>query len=302
MWLILVLYMVLASAFTFGKAVLAYTQPIFFIGIRMVFAGIILLGYTYMRTSTLPSIRMRHAVPLFVQIIFFHIYLTYICEFVALQYVTSWKASLLFNLSPFITALFSYHFFQERLGVQKWLGLALGCVGFIPVLIMHGPTEGASLFFISWPEFLLLISVVSSVHGWLVMKKLIGQGYNPIYINGVGMFIGGTLALLTSLVVETGPRLIVHTTMLHTLALFCGYTMGLILVANIIFYNLYGFLLQRYSATLLSFAGFTCPLFTAFYGWLFLGEQVQGWFFLSILMIFGGLYIFYRDELAQVRG
>ena len=44
------------------------------------------------------------------------------------------------------------------------------------------------------------------------------------------------------------------------------YSFALVIIANIIGYNLYGYLLSRYSATFLSFAGFMTPLFAALLG------------------------------------
>ena len=74
------------------------------------------------------------------------------------------------------------------------------------------------------------------------------------------------------------------------------YSLSLILIANIICYNLYGYLLSRYSPTFLSFAGFMTPLFAAFLGWLFLGEQVTWHFFATIGFVILGLYLFHEKK------
>jgi drug/metabolite transporter (DMT)-like permease len=73
----------------------------------------------------------------------------------------------------------------------------------------------------------------------------------------------------------------------------------MIIIANIIFYNLYGYLLHFYSATWLSFVGFITPLFAALYGWLFLNETIGWAYFISIFIVFWGLYLFYQDELKK---
>ena len=44
MMLLVVLYMLFASTFTIGKAALAYTTPILFIGMRMVIGGFYCCG------------------------------------------------------------------------------------------------------------------------------------------------------------------------------------------------------------------------------------------------------------------
>jgi len=71
----------------------------------------------------------------------------------------------------------------------------------------------------------------------------------------------------------------------------------LILVANIIFYNFYGFLLKKYTPTFLSLVGLLGPAFTAFLGWIFLGEKAGWEFFVSLAMVMVGAIIFYLDEL-----
>ena len=139
--------------------------------------------------------------------------------------------------------------------------------------------------------------------------------YTPFMINGVAMFSSGIAAIITSLMLEKRPllklpsyameKLGVHLTWLKsifgTLGLkllpLIGYTSLLILIANIIFYNFYAHLLKKYSATFMSFVGFTAPLFAAFFGWVFLGETISRSFFVSVFVVGLGLYIFYRAEL-----
>ncbi len=296
MLLVLFLYMLFASTFTLGKAVLAYIDPIFFIGIRMVAGGLLLLGYQYFFNYRQWRFEKKD-IYLFVHIIFFHIYLAFVLEFWALQYVASAKACLLFNLSPFITALFSRYLLDEYLRGRQWLGLAIGFIGFLPVLVTYVSTEATAgaLGFFSAPEVALLIAVCSSAYGWIVLKKLVvKKGYSIVMVNGVGMMGGGLLALITSYIWEGMSVVPMATT---DFVMLFSYTFALILIANVICYNLYGFLLKRYSATYLAFSGFTTPLFAALFGWLFLKETLSWNFFVTVGLVFIGLYLFYKDEL-----
>ena len=74
---------------------------------------------------------------------------------------------------------------------------------------------------------------------------------------------------------------------------------ALIVISNLLAYNLYGVLLKRFSATFLSFAGFSTPLITAFFGWFFLGEQITWGFVLCASVVFLGLGLFYQEELRH---
>ena len=74
---------------------------------------------------------------------------------------------------------------------------------------------------------------------------------------------------------------------------------ALIIVSNLLAYNLYGALLKRFSATFLSFAGFSTPLITAFFGWAFIHETVSWGFIGCAVIVFIGLGLFYQEELRQ---
>ncbi len=308
--LVFLLYIFFASTFTFSKAVLSYGRPIFFIAIRMMSAGILLLLYDYFFSQK--QLIVKKSKGLFIQFILFAIYFAFVFEFIGLVHVTSAKACLLYNLSPFITALFSYFIFKESLTKIQWLGLFIGFIGFLPVLMAQQPFETLVDHFLSLPELLVIFSTIAASYGWIVMKELMINGYSAIFINGIGMFGGGVLALITSLIWEKAPRVFEEKNISFLLKIFPTmspeivgfimfgwYTLLLILVGNIISYNLYGYLLTRYSATFLSFAGFTTPLFAALFGWFFLDEQVSWQFFLTVIIVFVGLYLFYKDELPK---
>lgn len=315
MWLVLLLYSLMASTFTIGKIAVSYIMPVFFIGIRMIIGGMLLLLYTYFFNKK----HWRFSWSdwwLFTQIVLFHIYCSYIFEFWGLQYLSSSKVSLYFNFSPFVTALFSYFLLSERLSHKKWIGLFIGFVGMIPLMVgqSNNVISGGFLSF-SWADLAIMFSVICSAYGWMVMHELVvKRRYVPFMVNGFGMFIGGIAALLTSAFVEGWPPALCtpisvagtfsalleqswgcYVAALVITALSVGF---LIIVGNIICYNLYGFLLHRYSATFISFAGFTTPIFTAIYGWFLLGERVSISFVLCLILLSAGLYLFYQDELG----
>jgi drug/metabolite transporter (DMT)-like permease len=184
---------------------------------------------------------------------------------------------------------------------KKIVGLVIGFLGFIPILMSSAPQEliAGHWGFLSFPELMLLVSVLSSVVGWLIFKNLITKhGYSPFLINGYGMLIGGLMALITSFAIEGIPH-IGLTGSPEEITAFIEYTALMIVVANIIAYNLYGYLLHVYSPTLLSFFGFTTPLFTALYGFIFLHEPISAAFVASLILVSVGLFLFYQEELKS---
>lgn len=313
--------MLFASTFTIGKAALAYTTPIFLIALRMLCAGTLLLVYQYYYHY--PSWRCdKRDWYDFFRISLFEYYGAFVLEFIALQWLTSAKACLIYNISPFITAVLAFAVLGERMTIKQTLGLVIGFIGFIPVLMASSAVEqpfNSSLFF-ALPELLQLGSVICASYGWILLKRTQCKGYTTVMINGITMLGAGIMAFITSLVVEGQPVLtppgnclsyslpwLCNFFSLYTdygqyfasITLFVGYTLALVIIANIIGFNLYGYLLSRYSTTFLSFTGSITPFFAAFFGWLFLGETIGPEFFITGIILFFGLTIFYQDELIK---
>jgi len=305
---VLLMYFLMASTFTLAKAAIAIIPPLSFVAIRMIVSGVLLLGFLYFfKKESWRSWKSDWW--LFLQVILFHIYAVYAFEFWALQWVTSSKACLLYNLTPFITALLMYFLYHERLNKQKIIGLIIGFVGLLPLL--DGDTR--SVFKISVPDMALLVAVASGAYGWILLKELVvHRGYSSFLVNGVGMIGGGLLAGLTALWVEgfppqitvayTEPLVIgplIFSPFAASLLLVAGYLVALIIIANIVGYNLYAQLLHRYSTTFLALAGSITPLFAGLLGWFFLGEQITGVFLCALTITTLGLAIFYAQELKE---
>src|SRR5690606_27797813 len=126
------LYLFFASTFTLGKAALMYVPPLLFIGVHITLGGILLLTYSWaVKRSSLRIAPKDYGA--FANIIFFHIYLSYILEFWGMEQISSAKACLMYNMSPFFTAVLSYFFLSERFSKYQILGLIISFVGFVPV-------------------------------------------------------------------------------------------------------------------------------------------------------------------------
>ncbi|MBI2345064.1 DMT family transporter [Candidatus Dependentiae bacterium] len=286
---ILFLYLIVASTFTFGKMLLVYLPPIFLIGLRMVVAGSIILLVNYISGKKI-SIQKEDIVFFFI-LSWIHIFIPYVAEFVGLASMSPSCAALIYNLMPCFTALFAYIIFKERMTVKKWLGFLIGLIGVMYMI----PREN----FICYQHFnigylLMLLSVISCSLGWTLVKKLIQKGYGTLQVNGYAMLLGGLESLIVAHFFETPPISRWYENM-HFWVLFAA----IIIIANFIFYNFYGFLLHKYSATLLSFIGFLTPLFTALYDFIFLGISIGIEFYIATVIVAYGIYIFYQEELRQ---
>lgn len=292
MILLVVLYSLFASSIVAGKYILPYTKPIFLTGIRMFLGGAALLAYQHFHPHREFKFHKEH-IWYYLQLVFFGVYITYILRFWALGSLPAFKLSFLYNLAPFLTSLYSYIFFNEKLTKKQWIGLSIGLLGLVPILISSTPSESTwgEFLFISWPELAVLVSVATNSYSWIVMRTLVrDKNYSPVMVNGISMTAGGFLALLTS------PFFEGFLPVTNTYTFIIG-LIFIIITSNLICHNLYGHLLRSYSNTLISFAGFITPPFCALYEWLLLGTKITWHFYASSVIVFVGLFLFYQDEL-----
>lgn len=299
---IVILYALLASTFTFGKIALLYATPYFLIAFRMLVAACLLLGYSRYAQGSFSAIKKADW-SLFLYTALMYIYIPFLLEFWALQYVSSIKTNIIFSAAPFVSAICAYFLEKHRLTRLQIGALCMGFAGLLPVLInSSGDFKQIHTFFlISIPEAALIISMLSGSYAWFLIKKLNRHHYSLMIINGVTMGIGGLLMAATSMLIDVlipwfYVQQIRPVTNIH---LFLFWALVLVIIANIIFYPLYGWLLKRYSVTFLSFCGFLSPIFGAFLGWFFIGEQVTWNHLISLLCIIVALFLFYKEEKLQ---
>jgi drug/metabolite transporter (DMT)-like permease len=292
MTLVLLLHILFASTFTTGKFLSSQTSPIFLTGLRMFLGGFIVLLYLMVRNKRKDIFFDLNDWPLFAQIIFCGVYTNYILRFWALAYLPSSKACFLFNIQPFISSLYMYLLYKQTLSPLKWVGLLIGFVGMIPMLIYRSVSESITdqFLFVSLPEIAILISAAMHSYSWIVVQKLVKhKPYDPTFITGTTMTAGGLLALCTAWGIGDQPPL-------NHSSEFFFWLMYVVLVSNVFCHNLYSHLLKQYSVTLMAFASFLTPVFAALLGWAFLHETISWHFYLSTVLVFAGLYIFYLEE------
>jgi len=293
-FLLVIMCVLFGSTFIFGSIAMQNAEPIFFIAIRMLISGSLMLGYLLLSRNSCKI--HRKDIKLFLLLGGVHILIPYVGEFWALQYISAAKTSLIWSLSPFVTAIFAWFMFEEKMTPLKLVGMVIGFLGFIPIIMYQGTQESglATLYNFSTADLALVIAVVSAAFAWSSFKKLMHKGYRPLLINGWAMLIGGLYALILSPFFESWSPVPVRNwpVVLGCLAM-------LVIVGGFVCYNLYGYLLKKYTVTFLAFAGGFIPFCTAGFQWLLLGQPVSVAFLISIIIISSGLYIFYKEELRQ---
>jgi drug/metabolite transporter (DMT)-like permease len=289
MLLIALEYLILASTFTIAKKVLSYSPYLFLLTTRFLVGGIFLVGSMQVikKISWYAVWRDRW---MFLLAGLLHIYIAFLFEFWSLQYLTSAKTALMYAMSPFIAAILSCIYYKERLSAIKWAGICVGTAGMLPIISLQVAGFSEFLYF-SLPEAALCLAVVSACAAWFVVKELMARGHHLVTVNGIAMLIGAGFFLPTLLVLQ--PDAWVQVTDWPS---FMGWLLVLIFLSQVVSYNLYSWLLTRYSITFMTLCGFLCPLFSAVLGAVWLGESISWHYWISLCGVIGGLFLFTAEK------
>lgn len=297
MILVFTLFALFASVFTIGKMSLNYAQPFFIVGSRMFMAGIIMVLYQYFKDKKAFKFHPSGWLNI-LSFALLGIYVTNACEFWGLQFLTSSKTCFLYSASPFISAFFSFLILKESMSRKKWWGLGIGFLGLIPILLSQGiggEMKSGGFFIFSWPEIALLTATTASALGWILLRQTVTRKKISLFVaNGLGMLLGGAVTLGHSYAVENWNPIPVTEFMPFVETAF-----ALLIVSNLLAYNLFGYLLKRYSATFMAFAGFSTPFFAAIFGWIFLKESVPLPLWGGLAVLFIGLVLFHQEEIKS---
>ncbi len=296
MYLVVLLFALFASTFAFQKEILTFSAPFFSVGFRMSLAGILLLAWA-ISTKQTTKIKLAHIKHL-TSLTLLNIYITNICEIWGIKYMGAAKTCLMYSLSPFVTALIAFIVLKETLSPKKWLGLAIGFIGALPILFIQTQQEFRSgkILIFSFAEIAMLFGILCNVYGWIILKKILKDyHYSPIFANGISMLFGGILALMHSFFTGEvwAPIPVTH------LQPFLINTIIVCLISNIIAYNLYGVLLKRFSATFMSLAGLITPVFASLFAFIFFREIISWHYFTAMLLFTIGLKVFHQEELIH---
>jgi len=282
-------FFILASGNVANKFLLQYMSGELLVAIRMTVSGALLLLYHGRSSERLRWKYIRSDVMALTLIILCTALLPALLKAFALKYMPVSKQSLLGSIDPFITALYSYMLFNERITWRMLLGMTVGCSGIIISLLSSSPAEmlWGHISILSYPELAVVGAVALSRYGWMVVQGMLRKGrYEPSELNGIAMLSGGLMAF--GLCAVRGTVLNVP---VELYAQFFGVLCYTTLIGNVIGYTAYAYCLRRHSANLVALAGLLFPLFAALLSWLIGLEQLTWHFFVALFCVAIGLFI-----------
>ena len=296
--LVVLMYGLWSSVFALGREAMGHASPVFFTAFRMILAGILLTLFLLIRKrEELKKVRKHFLALTLLGVL--SVYLTNVLEYYGLKHISAAKTCFIYSVSPFLSLIFSYIHFGEKVNRSKILGTLIGFIGFLPVLQTKMGDENLlqAFGFVSWPELAVMGAAAFSIYGWVLLRIVVkNQDVSPLMANGVSMLLGGFMALVHSSLIESWTPMPFSSE--HLIPFIKGITL-IILISNIICFNIYGYMLRRFTATFLSFMGLVSPIFSSIIEWFLLGEPLSPQIFLGTAIVSLGLWIVYRSELKQ---
>lgn len=162
-------------------------------GLRFLFAGLLVLGgLLLIKRSALKLTRRQYGILLIFGIV--QTTLQYLFFYVGVSNTSGVQASIIISSNTFFTILLAHFIYaNDRLGWQKWLGLAAGFTGI--VFANWGQSFDGSFEFLG--EGFLLLSAFTSAVGTIMAKEM-GKGIHPFTLSGWQLTLGAILLLITA--------------------------------------------------------------------------------------------------------
>lgn len=290
--LIFFTFAIIASGIFVNKLLLFTLTPMLLTGIRMFSAGSILFVYNLKELKTVFTSFKKNFLIILATTLFIT-FLPSILKAYALKNLQVSHAALLGSIDPFITALYAYIIWKEKLNLTKIFGILLGLFATIILpnlgkLNFQLCTSTSTLL----PQLAAITSCMINRLGWILAQIMLKQERFKIsQLNSLTMLISGILALIICPFIE--PISSIH---ISSYGPFIFLLLFTIFVGNILGYNVYGYTIKKYDITLISLAGCSVPLLVSIYNWIFIGQKISSIILFSITLLFISMLIFHFDK------
>jgi len=255
----------MGSSFAVGKIGLAYVSPLLLVGIRFTLAGLLMAiaiwrlprpqgANDWLRVALIGLVQTAAVMG---------------CIFVSLRTITAGESSILTFINPLLVVLFATLFLGSKYRLIQWFGVFLGIAGVVTTFGLHMHLRVGTWFAVA--------AAVAFAIGTLLIKQW-GPRFNIWVLTAYQMLIGGVVLIVAGLTLET-PKFILTATSVWVI-------LWLAVMASIVQFAIWFFLLQNGDPGKTSAFLFLAPVFGVLSGFVILGERVT----LSVLV--GGLLIF----------
>jgi drug/metabolite transporter (DMT)-like permease len=281
-WTPWVFVLIWSSGFVVAKYAFEYSDVLFFLGVRLLIAGGILLLIT---VASGQSMRLTHSqilASLALGLTLHAIYLGGVWEAIA-NGSPAGIASVVTSTQPILVSILAFVILKERLLRNQIIGLFLGFAGVVLVLSPSFSAAGE----MSVVALLLLIFGLSGSTSSTLIQKKHGESL-PLLAGTTYQFLFAGF-LLTLIAIVSG-RTNLEWNLQSSLAMAWA-----ILVTSIIAVIALLWMLQRGSAAKVSSLLYLVPPFTSLQAWIFFGEKVGAQAIIGIAMTALGVALVQRN-------
>ena len=281
-WTPWVFVLIWSSGFVVAKYAFEYSDVIYFLGIRLLIAGGILVLITLALGQSLRLTRKQLVVSIALGLTLQGLYLGGVWEAIA-QGSPAGVASVVTSTQPILVSILAFILLKERLLCNQMIGLFLGFTG---VLLVLWPafSEAGTMTVIAF--CLLIVGLTGSTSATLIQKK---YGESLPLLAGTTyqfLFAGVILTLLSLFSNQRNIEWNVQSTLAMAWA---------VIVTSIIAVVALLWMLQRGSAAKVSSLLYLVPPVTAIQAWALFGEKLNAQAIIGIAMTALGVALVQRS-------
>ena len=264
-----------SSAFTSARVIVAEAPPILSLSLRFLISGLIGVGLARLLGQTWRLNRAQWQTIFIFGLCQNALYLG--LNFVAMQTIEASLASIIASTMPLLVGLVGWVWFKEKLPIIGVLGLIVGVIG--TALIMGVRIQGGTDFF---GITLCIVGVLSITVATLSMRG-VSSGGNLLMIVGLQMLVGAIILAFPGVVFEEWE--VVWT---PKLLLAFSYT---VLMPGLLATFIWFWLVGRIGAVRAATFHFLNPFFGVLIAAIFLGESLDIWDAVGVIVIMAGIFI-----------
>ena len=264
-----------SSAFTSARVIVAEAPPILSLSLRFLISGLIGVGLARLLGQTWRLNRAQWQTIFIFGLCQNALYLG--LNFVAMQTIEASLASIIASTMPLLVGLVGWVWFKEKLPIVGVWGLIVGVIG--AALIMGVRIQGGTDFF---GIILCIVGVLSITVATLSMRG-VSSGGNLLMIVGLQMLVGAIILAFPGVVFEEWE--VVWT---PKLLLAFSYT---VLMPGLLATFIWFWLVGRIGAVRAATFHFLNPFFGVLIAAIFLGESLDIWDAVGVIVIMAGIFI-----------
>jgi len=188
--------------------------------------------------------------------------------------------------APIIVTLLAWVFWREPLTWRKWTAIALACIG----TVLVSGLSGAGNLRLTPVGLLVSLGSALTYAGITLFAKKLSGAYNP-FVTLMYSFGFAALALLPFQIGRPLPSQVSGAAIVAFA--------GLVLLTTITGYGAYTLALRHLQASVASILAMSEVLFASFFGYVLLGERMNGWQILGALVIIGAVVLLTVQSQAE---